>query len=330
MFAFDDDAHTVAAITIDGATAWTAAIGASPITGVANSALPDFQGGLVVLRNNNSIVKLDGITGQPGPAYAPGGGSSILAPVIHPDGTIFALQSDPIVVGGNHEQQSSVIGIDPVTGTLKFSVLVPFQFGGILLDELTIAGDGYAYAVYITSADVRSTTWRFMLLRVDVNGNHDSILLAEVPGDPNGSGARIGLSPPISNGDTGVVVTFGRNKTLIANVTNGSAVVGDGPAIPGEDDDVLTPVLQMQDGSFVGTAYIQGILQMVAFDASGTVRWSVPNEQPQIATSSGGVIGQSGTYCDQNGNATWQFGTLPAYSWKGAYLAKSIASSVIP
>ena len=45
---------------------------------------------------------------------------------------------------------------------------------------------------------------------------------------------------------------------------------------------------------------------MVAFDGSGNVRWSVANDQPQIATADGGVIGQSGIIYDPNGNATGQ------------------------
>jgi hypothetical protein len=43
---------------------------------------------------------------------------------------------------------------------------------------------------------------------------------------------------------------------------------------------------------------------MVAFDASGSTHWIVPNETPQIATADGGVIGQSGITYDQNGSAT--------------------------
>jgi hypothetical protein len=56
---------------------------------------------------------------------------------------------------------------------------------------------------------------------------------------------------------------------------------------------------------------------MIAFDATGSVRWIVPNEEPQIATADGGVIGQSGITYDQNGNATGQVGNLPTQSWRG-------------
>lgn len=56
---------------------------------------------------------------------------------------------------------------------------------------------------------------------------------------------------------------------------------------------------------------------MVGFDSSGTIRWIVPNEQPQFATDDGGVIGQSGITYDQNGNATGHTAPLPIYSWRG-------------
>ncbi len=57
---------TVQAITSDGTTAWTASFTS------LSTVLPDFQGGLVVLDAfANSIKKLDGITGQPYPAYTP-------------------------------------------------------------------------------------------------------------------------------------------------------------------------------------------------------------------------------------------------------------------
>jgi hypothetical protein len=55
---------------------------------------------------------------------------------------------------------------------------------------------------------------------------------------------------------------------------------------------------------------------MVAFDASGNVRWTAPGEWPAIATADGGVIGQSGIVYDANGMAT---GTVNTYtqSWTG-------------
>jgi hypothetical protein len=100
------------------------------------------------------------------------------------------------------------------------------------------------------------------------------------------------------------------------------------PQVPGGDQ--VVPVLQAQDGSFIGTTCrycAPGYGDMVAFDASGTVRWIVPNDTPQIATADGGVIAQpvnadgtigpSATIYDQNGNATGQIASLPVQSWTG-------------
>jgi hypothetical protein len=85
----------------------------------------------------------------------------------------------------------------------------------------------------------------------------------------------------------------------------------------------LKPTLQTQDGSFVGTFNDgAGNAYMVGHDASGNVRWIVPNFNPQIATADGGLIAQSvdglATYsCDANGNATGQMASLPVQSWTG-------------
>jgi len=72
---------------------------------------------------------------------------------------------------------------------------------------------------------------------------------------------------------------------------------------------MITPVLQAQDGTFVGTvgigpSWAAALWNMIGFDGSGNVKWSVPNDSPQIATADGGVIGASGITYDSNGNAT--------------------------
>jgi len=96
------------------------------------------------------------------------------------------------------------------------------------------------------------------------------------------------------------------------------------PQVPGQVFNVV-PVLQAQDGSFVGSVDTDGGSPMAAFDAIGNVRWAVPNDQPQIATADGGVIGQSGITYDSSGNAPGQLGSMPTYSWTGnAYRVGSI------
>ena len=128
----------VQAITSEGTTAWTADVSHAmqvPEAGM-QSALPDFQGGLVVFECCNnpkaSIVKLDGLMGQRSPAYTPDDGTdlwwgfryspeqSLGGMALHPDGTIFAIQEAVNYPASLYT--ASVIGIDPTTGTRKFSV----------------------------------------------------------------------------------------------------------------------------------------------------------------------------------------------------------------
>ena len=68
--------------------------------------------------DNSSIAKVDGMTGQRYPAYSPDGTLALdYNLVVHTDGTIFALEYDK-----ENWEAESVIGIDPTTGTKKFSV----------------------------------------------------------------------------------------------------------------------------------------------------------------------------------------------------------------
>ena len=118
VFAFQND-DTVAAITADGTTAWTADVSGARYSWPLGSILPDFQGGLVVVDpyvQTGAIHKLDGITGQAYPAYTPTPKGWALAQgltpydaAVHPDGTIFAVIWD----GG---PAYAVVGIDPTTG----------------------------------------------------------------------------------------------------------------------------------------------------------------------------------------------------------------------
>ena len=87
-------------------------------------------------------------------------------------------------------------------------------------------------------------------------------------------------------------------STVTTSLGSGN-YVGNGAVNP------VLPMLQRQDGTFVGTTSGDGIPgTMMAFDPSGNLKWSQPNDTPQIATSDNGVIGASGTTYDQNGNAT--------------------------
>ena len=305
VFAFQADG-TVQAITSDGTVAWTADLSQ------ARYALPDFQGGLAVvgqlLAGQSSIYKLDGTTGQPYPAYTASGtaslgayGGSLVA--VHPDGTIFAVQqnSDP----ATYSEWDSVIGIDPTTGAQKFSVDL-HSWPGFVWD-IMIAGDGYAYVVS-SSRDFSANTSQLYLLRVNSSGAYDDFgQIAEWPGaggdilDPN-----VGM---ITNADQGILLTWSAGWGGMALTAGTGVSLVNPPTGPGGG---VVPILQAQDGSFVGSYYND----MIAFDASGTARWIVANETPQIATADGGVIGQSGITYDQYGNATGQI-SLATQSWRG-------------
>ena len=68
--------QSISAVTSEGSVAWTAVI--SP---PARETLPDFQGGMVVLRTDNSIVRLNGLTGALSGSF--NNGSEINAIAIH-------------------------------------------------------------------------------------------------------------------------------------------------------------------------------------------------------------------------------------------------------
>ncbi len=349
VFAFQADG-TVQAITSSGTVVWTANVSQGGYC--CQPVVPDFQGGLVVLNvdpntNVSSIYKLDGITGQPYPAYTPAPNSDGTSPgfdgvAVHPDGTIFAVQ-----VPDEYAVPESVIGIDPTTGAQKFSIQLPMEAPGPPLwgDGATqvygviIAGDGYAY-VPSGNREMLGTYEdnHLRLLRVDSSGAYDNINVYDWTSDISDlfpleevgmitnadQGVLLSWSVPTPGMWTpGMAVTTGVDATLVSapQVTFGAAVV---------------PILQAQDGSFVGTFPDPNVdrSDMIAFDASGNVRWIVPNETPQIATADGGVIGHSGITYDQNGNATGMMAGLPVQSWRGEYVAQgsveSVVASVIP
>jgi hypothetical protein len=343
VFAFQADG-TVQAITADGSTAWTAQ---------AQGGIPDFQGGLIVVEGSdsggNSIVKLDGTDGHRYPAYSSGSGTcSYLA--AHTDGTIFAVfeNQDP-------DYHASVVGIDPTTGTQKFIVPIPNTALGDMrfrtIQGLMIAGDGYAYVPYAYASDATGSIdyWpsHLMVLRVNSSGAWDDIKILDFDG---GLGDDISVPTSIiTNGDQGTLLSWdyspgGEWKSGMAITTGTSVSLISAPEVPGQAGgqagDHVVPVLQAQDGSFVGTASTgEEYVSMIAFDATGSVRWMVPGYWPMIATADGGVIAQAYDPAtqdytgpvvtfDQSGSVTGQLASLPIYSWKGAYRLGSTNAEV--
>lgn len=196
------------------------------------------------------------------------------------------------------------------------------------------AGDGYAYVPYSymkydASPGYQSNHLR--LLRVDSAGAYNEIDLYDWVSTDNPDGPMVYDVNLITNADQGVVVSWEATHASadysdwqghMAVVSGSSASV---LSVPGQLHH-LAPALQLEDGSFVGTANDSGdpwggTYHMLAFDASGALRWSVAGYTPQTATADGGVIaaaadGSAVTF-DENGAATGQMASLPTQSWPG-------------
>src|SRR5262249_8091264 len=221
--------------------------------------------------------------------------------------------------------------------------------------SLIIAGDGLAYALYVTGWMGQHTApnpWnnysQYAVFQVSSSGASNNFTLKEFPQTinydlschcwplpPAAGGPRM-----ITNADTGVLVAWyewtGAEFALtLANVANGGVVLAGGPPVPHPSSQPsLSLELQAQDGSFIGWSWDDtGTIHSFSFDANGSLHWIAPNVFPAIATADGGFIGYdmggSGALSfDQNGAATGQMPNLPTYSWKGAYQSGSIESMI--
>lgn len=161
------------------------------------------------------------------------------------------------------------------------------------------------------------------LLRIDTSGNASSITLGSwsTSGDCYaGTYAAPTNANVITNADQGTLVTWqldtgtqgsaGQSKQTTYYVATTSGTSATSPKTMPKQ---ITPVLQAQDGTFYGT---DANGNMVKFDQSGNVKWSIPGDSPQIATPNGGVIDIAGTAWDRNGNAIAVV-ALPVQSWTG-------------
>jgi hypothetical protein len=232
VFAVQNDG-TVQAITSDGAVAWTASVGQANL-------IPDFQGGLVTSSGSAGglVTRLDGMAGQATPLYTYAQGQEINV-AVHTDGTIFTFD------GG------TLVGIDPASG-VKFTIPTEnntYQWqnacGGqiqeisspaLILSNLVIAGDGYAYAFYEYYQYSDALQWGTVgcdetqfwqvhdrLLQVASNGTYQEIVIgdwsqantaANVQSPSGGEATQSGNAPEFqtaalaTNADAGVVLTL--------------------------------------------------------------------------------------------------------------------------
>ena len=326
---------SVQAITSDGTTAWTATAELGYLFG-EDPILADFLGGLVYIDGDTgSISRVDGTTGQISVLYTPPDGAFANMIAVHPDGTIFAsIWDNDWSLDGL--PPNSVIGFDP-SGSVKFNVPVPVSGSA---SGLMIAGDGYAYVPY-NYGGCGGPQIYLKLMRLTTAGTYDDMPIAvfNYPGwrvSPETCGQYGGdaPSPPqtyaITNADQGVTVVVGwmsQDPPIMAVTAGTSVSIVNAPFISNQQTmSVVQPVLQAQDGSYIGTIDIgwdqnnNTLSDMVSFDQTGAIRWMVPgNYQPQIATADGGLIatdpsGAAYTF-DQNGNATGVLAGSPVQSW---------------
>jgi hypothetical protein len=328
VFALQNDG-TLQAITSDGITAWTADVSHS-----SGWVLADFRGGLVAVSGPGSrtyrllattITTFDGLTGQPYPLYVITNPdlSGLWSVAVHPDGTIFAHFNTVETSGAAH---STVVGIDPTTGAQKFSISLPNLRDA---SDIIVAGDGYAYMPYAVEAN---GAVHLKVLRVSSSGAYDQFAVFDWNLPYHYLFTFLGWNTLINSADDGVVlswwdtITLGQSSPAPHWTRISSAGMSDssGPVIAGQEQVPISPMLQHEDGSFVGVAlvgdkwasYNQLVPYMVGVGPTGSVLWSVANEQPQTATEDGGIIGKSGIIYNQNGSATGQT-NMATESWRG-------------
>jgi hypothetical protein len=288
VFAFNADG-TVQAVASDGTTAWTATL-----PNGTQATVPDFQGGLVVSSTDlntgaSSIMKLDGITGQAYPAYTQGGWS----PVVHTDGTIFALTTTGY---GNSSNQGtvSVIGINPTTGAQLFSVP---------LDQSTSSSSS-------TTTIIPGGKCPIVVHRTDLGAR---------PMDTSSSSTSTSTSPntfgSIIAGDGYFYIAYAYQKeTSVSQVSYGQCPFDGYPYIRNETTDTVVHLMQMRvgtDGSSSKTDIKDWEAMYMFQENSGSDTYAAVTTGA-IPNLSAGMI----TNADQGVVLTWEADT-PAYCASG-------------
>ena len=252
--------------------------------------------------------------------------------------------------------------------------------GPPFLGPSIIAGDGYFYIPYEflgkvdieTYYDPTSTpptcNWQqnldshLRLLRVGTDGSVQKTNLGDWTGYDYFIYGESGFHNTLPNGDF---------ESLITNADKGvlftwSLIFPEGCAITGPDGDsgcspniwdikvtdtstgattstghtLPAPVLQAQDGTFIGNAINTDdwyTINVAGFNPDGSVKWTGPtNYQALLTTSDGGLLAKSdsGQYVtfDPGGNIIGQVPTPPTLSWTGGAYQTGPGSldSVVP
>ena len=274
--------------------------------------------------------------------------------VVHPNGTIFTVVGEYSGNDGlpNGFTAPGVAVINPLTGIaapLSFDEFpsnysTPASIGGF--GSWIVGGDGYAYLPYSyfngtqTSPGTQSNpcgsgfgTTYLAVMRLDTSANASVIILGQWDTQYSSCLSGTLINPTqvslITNADQGIAASWvlktgvvtcecqvGATNTYYLATTSGTSL-----ASQTVTQQLLTPVLQRADGSFVGLASIPGVSgnsgsSMAAFTSAGNILWSVPNDSPVMASADGGVVGLSGNTYDQNGNADG-YASGATQSWSG-------------
>lgn len=298
------------------------------------------------------------ITGEPRPVR------------VFPDGTIVAVDGDQVVgIDPTTMQARFTVLLDDSTLSFQSncsggsaSSAPPRTL------SLIIAGDGYAYLAYqntvendITDCsvghDVDYTHFEehTKVLRVGSAGDSSSIRVNDFAGDHQfdhgseisydvRSGYNATSTALITNADQGVVFPLSLYdftqssdpvKFTLAQVSGRGSVSQISLNMPNQVT-AVTAMLQAADGSFVGTVGTgpnpRDVTQynMISFDLSGNVRWSVPgNYTPQMATADGGLIAGNVRF-DQTGQIIGEIPSPLTESWTGAtYAPNGVATESV-
>jgi hypothetical protein len=234
------------AVTFDGKVAWTST------ESIDKKLMPDFLGGLAVV-DSQSVVTLNGLTGQPYPAYNLVNPNGSIPPVlVHTDGTVITADGD------------TVVGIDPLTGLAKFNIrledsidssngncgeFTPAEFSFPPdVGQPIIAGDGFAYFPYAYTRSPLASNMKVCnadgseidphhidvhsrILRVGTDGSATKVILGDwsqdvvnecILGAPFDGGSECSLGHFVTNSSGVVPDNMNLFGTLITNADQGA------------------------------------------------------------------------------------------------------------
>jgi hypothetical protein len=296
----------IQAVKTDGKVAWTSTVGTD------KKLVPDFLGGLAVA-DSQSIRKLDGLTGQPLPAYNFVNPNGLVPPVlVQTDGTTFTVDGD------------TVVGIDPLTGRPKFNIqledsidssngncgeFTPAEFSFPSdVGQPIIAGDGFAYFPYAyTRSPLASNMKVCNADGSEIDPHHVDAHLKVLRVGTDGSAIKISLGDwsqdVVNECVLGAPFTGGTECSLGHVVTSSSGAVPDSVTLFG------TLITNADQGAFYswdlgfnGASPAHQLTTIIGSSVS-TISLPVPGSlQPMLQGSDGTLFGTVSLPPDPSGN----------------------------